>query len=268
MTNNDNVKTMDGFSPKTLQEMDARGINKYYVYGLLDPSDPGIMKDPKNPDYSNPFYVGKGCGNRVFDHAKAAIKADKKEGEDNISLKLSTIQEIMGRGDKVLCVIYRWGLTEDEALIVESVLIDCLPGLTNIQSGYKSSDYGMITAEDLQNRLDIQEYEEPKENYIIIKTSKKAIEANGDLYEATRRCWKATLSTAKRYKYVLAVMNGVVREVYEVSEWHTSATEAPRIEFTGKETDNEEMLRLKGKRLPEKYMKRGAANPFMYKKQE
>lgn len=37
MKNNNNLKTMDGFSPKTLQEMDARGINKYYVYGLISP---------------------------------------------------------------------------------------------------------------------------------------------------------------------------------------------------------------------------------------
>lgn len=265
MTNNDNVKTMDGFSPKTIQEMDARGINKYYVYGLLDPSDPRIMEDAKNPDYSNPFYVGKGCGNRVFQHAKAAIKADKNE--DNISLKLSTIREIMDRGDKVLCVIYRWGLTEDEALIVESVLIDCLPGLTNIQSGYQSSDYGMITTEDLQNRLDIKEYEEPKENYIIIKTSDKAVKkVNNNLYKATRGCWNAKLKKAEKYKYVLSVIKGVVRGVYEVTEWHESSTEAPRIEFTGKETDNKEMQLLIGKRLPEKYMKRGAANPFIYKK--
>lgn len=266
---NNNVckKTLDGFSPKTLQEMDARGINKYYVYGLLDPADPHIMEDPNNPDYSRPFYVGKGCGDRVFYHAKAYIKEMKKDkNEDDISLKLSTIQEIMRRGDKVLCVIYRWGLTEDEALIVESVLIDCLPGLTNIQSGYQSSDYRMITAEDLQNRLDVQEYEEPSEKYIIIKTSDKAIKINGDLYQATRKCWIAKLDKAKKYKYVLAVIKGIVQEVYEVTEWYESSTEAPRIEFTGRETDNKEMHSLVGKRLPEQYMKRGAANPFMYKR--
>lgn len=260
MTNNDNVKTMDGFSPKTLQEMDARGINKYYVYGLISPFN-----------YQT-FYVGKGCGNRVFDHAKAAekfIKKAVKDGEKEETLKIKTIAEILNKGKEVICMIFRWGLTSDEALIVESVLIDCLPGLTNIQSGYQSNDYGMITVEDLQNQLDRKEYNEPEEDYVIIKTSENAIENNGNLYEATRRSWYAKLETAKKYKYVLSVIKGVVQEVYEVSKWYTSPTEAHRIEFDGCVTHNENLRKaLKDHRLPEKYMQRGAANPFMYKKQE
>ena len=116
------------------------------------------------------------------------------------------------------------------------------------------------------NTQDVAEYTEPKEDYIIIKTSQKAIEEKGNLYDATRGCWKATLEKATQYKYVLAVLQGIVREVYDVSEWHTSAAEAPRIEFTGKPTTNADMRRLVGKRLPATYTQKGAANPFMYKK--
>lgn len=114
--------------------------------------------------------------------------------------------------------------------------------------------------------LDAAEYTEPKEDYIIIKTSNKAIEEKGNLYDATRGCWKATLEKATQYKYVLAVVQGIVREVYDISEWHTSAAEAPRIEFTGKPTTNANMRQLVGKRLPAAYTQKGAANPFMYKK--
>ena len=96
---------ISNFSKEAILKMDAREVNKYYVYGLLDPA----TIDPKHLDYSKPFYVGKGCGNRVFQHAKAAIRADKNE--DYISLKISTIKDIINRGDEVLCVIYRWGLT-------------------------------------------------------------------------------------------------------------------------------------------------------------
>lgn len=120
--------------------------------------------------------------------------------------------------------------------------------------------------EILHNTQDSAEYTEPKEDYIIIKTSQKAIEEKGNLYDATRSCWKATLEKATQYKYVLAVVQGIVREVYDVSEWHTSAAEAPRIEFTGKPTTNADMRRLVGKRLPATYTQKGAANPFMYKK--
>ena len=120
--------------------------------------------------------------------------------------------------------------------------------------------------EILHNTQDSAEYTEPKEDYIIIKTSQKAIEEKGNLYDATRGCWKATLEKATQYKYVLAVVQGIVREVYDVSEWHTSAAEAPRIEFTGKPATNANMRQLIGKRLPATYTQKGAANPFMYKK--
>ena len=124
-----------------------------------------------------------------------------------------------------------------------------------------------LKAEEIpHNAQDAAEYTEPKEDYIIIKTSQKAIEEKGNLYDATRGCWKATLEKATQYKYVLAVLQGIVREVYDVSEWHTSAAEAPRIEFTGKPTTNADMRRLVGKRLPAAYTQKGAANPFMYKK--
>lgn len=124
-----------------------------------------------------------------------------------------------------------------------------------------------LKAEEIpHNAQDAAEYTEPKEDYIIIKTSQKAIEEKGNLYDATRGCWKATLEKATQYKYVLAVVQGIVREVYDVSEWHTSAAEAPRIEFTGKPATNANMRQLIGKRLPATYTQKGAANPFMYKK--
>lgn len=242
---------IDSFTNDVIQQMELDSEHKYYVYGLL------------NPFNNQPFYVGKGIGNRVFQHAKNALTAGKDD--DDISLKIATIQDIMNHGKEVICIIYHWGLTENEAFAVESTLIDCFPNLTNEQSGH-DNDHGLITAEDLQNRLSLAEYDEPKEDYVIIKTSNKAMEEHSNLYDATRGCWKATLEKAQRYKYVLAVVQGIVREVYEVSEWHTSAAEAPRIEFTGVESTNPDMHQLVGKRLPAKYMQKGAANPFMYKK--
>lgn len=49
---------------------------KYYVYALVDPRDKRI------------FYVGKGTGDRVFQHAEDSLN------ENDESLKLSTIREI------------------------------------------------------------------------------------------------------------------------------------------------------------------------------
>ncbi len=49
----------------------------YYVYALVDPRDKKI------------FYIGKGKGNRVFQHAEAALY------EKGQSLKLETIRSII-----------------------------------------------------------------------------------------------------------------------------------------------------------------------------
>ncbi|MBQ5524797.1 MAG: GIY-YIG nuclease family protein, partial [Paludibacteraceae bacterium] len=62
--------SIQSFSP------DVQAKIGYYVYRLIDPRD-----------YST-FYVGKGKGNRVFEHAKAAIKFSKNSDEDEASAKI------------------------------------------------------------------------------------------------------------------------------------------------------------------------------------
>ena len=59
------------FDEKTIAEL------KYYVYLLV------------NPETNTPFYVGKGEGNRVFDHLNEAKEG--KKGTD----KLDQIQAIL-----------------------------------------------------------------------------------------------------------------------------------------------------------------------------
>ena len=78
---------------------------KCYVYVLVDPRNNCI------------FYVGKGSGNRDYQHAQAALV------DDSISLKLSTIREIKGLGLDVKYYIIRHNLSEQEAYLVESSII-------------------------------------------------------------------------------------------------------------------------------------------------
>ena len=232
------------------QGLDNNGNSrKYYVYRLVDPRT------------LQTFYVGKGCGDRVFQHVNDAKSLIGKD-EDSWSLKIQQIAEILASGKQVISIIHRRGLTSAEAFEVEAALIDVYPGLTNIQRGH-DFDRGCIPVDDLRDSLAIREYAEPDEKYIIIKTTPEAIMSNGSLYEATRRAWRADLSKAKRYKYVLSVVYGIVREVYEVSHW--SRYNNTRIAFEGKET-NDPISALKGKRIPASYRKKGASNPFLYKK--
>ncbi len=239
---------MDKIS-EILTVFDEKPQRKYYVYRLVDPRT-----------YQT-FYVGKGCGDRVFQHVRN-VKALFDEIEDADTLKSQQIAEILGSGKQVITLIHRRGLTEKEAFEVEAALIDCYPGLTNIQRGHYH-ERGVISIEDLYNTLLVEEYEEPSEKYILIKTTPDAICSNGSLYEATRRAWRAKLETAKGYKYVVAVVYGIVREVYEVDEWYQYNED--RIAFNGKPT-NAPISSLNNKRIPKKYREKGASNPFLYKK--
>mgnify|MGYP006873149445 CR=1 FL=1 len=224
---------------------------KYYVYRLVDPRN------------LQTFYVGKGCGNRVFQHVNEAKKLIGQDmDEDEVSLKIQLISDILAEGKEVIAVIHRRGLTEHEAFEVEAALIDAYPGLTNIQRGH-GNERGVISLKDLMTVLNTVEYTEPKDNYIIIKTSPTAINNNGSLYEATRRAWRAKLTTAMHYNYVLACVYGIVREVYKVEKWFQYSD--TRIAFEGSPT-NDSISQLKGFKIPSYYRVKGAANPFVYKK--
>lgn len=246
MINVNNLSTFFGSDSK----------RKFYVYRLLDPRT-----------YQT-FYVGKGCGDRVFQHAKnvkvfvSSLKGQKGSFEDEISLKEKTILDILASGKEVICIIHRYGLTEKEAFEVEAALIDAYSGLSNIQRGH-GFERGVISVEDLDIVQNTPIYEEPVDKYIIIKTTPSVINNEGSLYEATRKAWRADLKRAKKYKYVLSVVYGIVREVYKVDNWYTCPS--GRIAFKGRPT-NDPISSLKNKRIPDKYRQKGAANPFMYKK--
>ena len=234
------------------EALGTNGARKYYVYRLVDPRT------------LQTFYVGKGCGERVFQHIKNVL-IDKEE--DKVSLKSRQIAEILATGKQVISIIHRRGLTEDEAFEVEAALIDAYPGLTNIQNGH-NFERGAISLEDLSSSINIEEYEEPEEDYIIIKTSYNAISINGDLYEATRKSWRASLEKAKKYKYVFSVIDGIVREVYNIQEWY-QYDDTERIAFVGTPVKADSpMAQYKNKFIPEYYRTKGASNPFLYKKEK
>lgn len=107
----------------------------YYVYFLINPLDNKI------------FYVGKGKGNRVFRHAKAALI------EWQNSDKLDIIRDIINKKQSVKYYILRHGLSENEAFLVESAFIDFLTfedfsfiaTISNIVAGYHQWDKGLKT---------------------------------------------------------------------------------------------------------------------------
>ena len=220
----------------------------YYVYRLIDPRD------------GQTFYVGKGKNNRVFAHVKCELK--KYEGENYLSeddndtsTKIERIKEIKAEGLDVIHIIHRHGLTEDVALEVEAALIDCFSGLTNVKKGKNDKGQGKndkgrgVSNVEVLQRKYANIYEEPDNlNYMIIKTRKETmIERGGSWYNAVRSAWKVDKNRANKIKYVLGVVDGIVKEVFEVDEWKEAGN--GRYEFYGKVATEDKRSIFKDKRL-------------------
>ncbi len=230
----------------------------HYVYRLIDPRN------------GQTFYVGQGVGNRVFNHIKDALKYC--DDEDKISEKIEQIRDIRNSGFEVIHIIQRHGLTKEQADEVEAALIDVYPGLKNIQGGYHSGERGVTNADFLQYKYSLKEYEEPDDiKYMIIKTSNERYEDYRNqkysdydaIYEATRKSWKVKKDRVDKIGYVLGVIDGIVKEVYEVEKWQLADNEV-RYEFIGHVAPEEIRSIFKDKRIPEKYSKKGSANPIQY----
>src|SRR5207302_11488149 len=94
------------FSPEVIEKL------QHYVYRLIDPRN------------GETFYVGKGVGNRVFEHARG----ERGLSEDaELSEKLTRIRRIRRDGFEVAHVIHRHGLGQETAFEVEAALIDAYP---------------------------------------------------------------------------------------------------------------------------------------------
>src|SRR5579864_6525837 len=108
---------------------------EYYVYRLIDPRN------------GETFYVGKGRGNRVFQHAIGALKPGPQE--DAHDIKMKRIREIVDAQLEVGHVIHRHGIKDEEtAFQVEAAVIDPYPGLSNRVGGH-DNDFGVAHVEEI-----------------------------------------------------------------------------------------------------------------------
>lgn len=198
----------------------VREALKYYVYALVDPRDKRI------------FYVGKGIGDRIYQHAEAALD------ENNESLKLSTIRSIHDAGLEVEYYIIRHNLSEAEAFLVESVVIDLLTYeafstetvLTNIASGHHQWDEGIKTENEIKLLYDCAKIDPiPGDRLLLVSLNKSYNQSkaygvyrrNSD-YESARKYWSISPYKADKIDYILGVYRGIVRIVIKVKSHSTS----------------------------------------------
>ena len=227
---------------------------KFYVYLYIDPRT------------DQPFYIGKGKGNRAFSHLDEVKESDK----------VRLIKEIRDSGYEPKIELLKYGLTEKDALLVEATAIDLLDigNLTNQSRGHGSKHGARAPVEEVIATLAAEPVEITEPAILInIKRGYRYGLRPIELYDQTRSSWRVG-SKRDRAKYAMAVYKGVVREVYEITVWvparstmhsfeRVGEADPKRWEFVG--TIAPEKIRSKYKdRSVARYQKPGAQNPIMY----
>jgi len=232
---------------------------KCYVYALFD------------SESKFPFYIGKGTGNRVFDHVACALK-ESNEGD-----KYETIRKIKAEGRQVNHVIIRHFMTDDEALLVEACIIDLLArmdiNLTNLALGQHSSINGLMTADEIirkYNALPLKSLEDPVIIININKTySRCSSSPYDDIYNATRASWVVHENRTKTIRYALSEYHGIIVEVFQINRWYKvqsknqSGKDKTRWAFDGIKAADEIRNKYINRTISH-VKKRGAANPIRY----
>ena len=232
--------------------------DKYYVYALCDPST------------HLPFYIGKGKGGRVWQHEdgltadllesieaekefeKADLSSDQKERvRQEVAAKHKRIAELKKKYSEIETVIIKWGLTENEAFMAESALINLYSyqdngrSLTNVVNGHtskKEKESRIATTKAMSDstflrscaveRVAIDTVRIPLVFVRVDKSFRDSIEKedfSDYLYDCTRGMWVLDLERAKKAAYVLALYNGIVVAAYHVNSnsWYRGK-EAPK----------------------------------------
>ncbi len=236
---------IQAFPPEVIEKIGA------YVYRLIDPRS-GFT-----------FYVGKGKGNRVFDHARGELtsgnnKAPLSDG-DEISDKMKQIREINNAGFKVGHVIHRYGMDDATAFEVEAALIDAYPGLTNIMNGAGSNDFGATHAKGIIVRY-AAELAVFQHKALLISVNRSIADAS--IYDAVRCAWKISEKNAKQAEVVLATVQGIIKGAFVADQWlEATVANFSRLEqdilgrfgFVGREAGASIQSLYVGKRVPEEF---------------
>lgn len=200
------------FSSNTINEIG------YYVYGLRRPGERGY------------FYIGKGKGNRVFSHVNQKLRMGIADP------KFEVISSLENFGGPDIDII-RHSLTEAEALLLESALIDCLGvnQLTNKIKGIDSEQYGLMSPFEVENQYKGIPFRGNLSAvcFKINKKWKKNMPENA-LYEAVRGSWRLNITRAAKAAYGMGIRDGVIRAVYKIDGWEVVSNRNPtRYRFTG-----------------------------------
>lgn len=222
------------FSPATIESIQA------YVYVLADAED-------------KIFYVGKGRGNRVFDHVEEvrrwvvenpAQPFPQTEDDDDseasgMSLKQQRIAELLQAKFEPAMYVVREGLTDEQAFLVEAVLISVLDwqlkgALSNGVAGCGEARFGLKSVQELEairgapfrlsalSELAVAATPNTPHKAIAININRRWSEVvanQATLLQVSEGRWKVSLKNASQCRYAIIHANGIVRGVFEIDHW-------------------------------------------------
>jgi uncharacterized protein len=190
----------------------------YYVYRYIDPRN------------DETFYVGKGQGNRIFDHLFEA------EVEKRRSKKVERIRAIWSAGKEIKLIIHRHQFRdEQECAEAEACLIDVFPDALNEIDGLRSRSAGAITISSA-----VSLYDAPPADIdfpaVLIKINREWTKNvmptrmsevdHGKLYQGTRAAWAIDPKKRRHIHHAISVAFGLIREVYKISVWKPATVDA------------------------------------------
>ena len=179
-------------------------MSQNYVYAYLNPLEEGIYHSNDISFLAKPFYIGKGTGDRLYDHLKDARPSRKYKHNH----KLNTIRLIQQSGLNPIIIKIQDGLSEKEALKLELNLIRDLKtryGLTNIRTNNWNSAGSTNTANKKFNnpRKDtITIYNSILNEHSIIKSSQLSI--YNDIFGETNITVTTGLKVSRKPKTQMA----------------------------------------------------------------
>ena len=222
MTRNSN-KQFEQFSPRMVAKL------KNYVYAFIELSEEG----------ERVIYIGRGVGNRCFQHLQR---------EDD---KFEKLEELR-RKNKLAIDILRHGLDNETAKVVEATCIDLLPtnDLENKIRGF-GTNFGRWTLEEIRELYqDEPIVVAPNHAGLAFNLNKSYQQGMNEveLLEATRGTWYA-VPRDPNLKYAYATYQGILGQPRLKKKW----------EFIGVIAKNEIRSRYKGKLIK---LKRSFATPF------
>lgn len=226
-----------------------------YVYALADPRETGPLKDRL-------FYIGKGKGNRCFNHAQAEKGLGEKplqEGEH----KLNKIRDIHRSGKDVEVLIVSHGMDDDQAHALEAVLIPLL-GVTNKVAGHGDLQFWLTESqinEAFDRPIERRDIDLFRGNILFVSLNKQDTsellreEQQENLSRATLGDWNVNFTNSKRVDCVVGVKNSLIVSIFELEKLNDGTTRFERFRaqkkgahgrtrfYGAQRTDLEESLR-------------------------